>query len=475
MSTIDQNIRLVRYYPHHFLEVGRITPVKRRCPAMSAHEDEAIVGMKASCEVPAENRTITEQKSTKQMHKNVLLVSLCWAFGIGAAFIQLSTSALVAVRFVGTSFSTVPVGLLFLMGCGSALFVPRHQNRYGGGIVYTVATAVGMVGALIQSLAVQFHSNGLSNESAMVLLVLGSALQGYVYACTTRCRLLVTEFATKDFLPTAVSLVIGGGTIGALIGPLLARVTADMTSVKFAGTYIHVMILYFLFHITVYFIDFKRTILKSMGANEETDDKNAQENNDNSSCRSLRELIRYKEYVVLILIQAISYSTMAGLMLGTPLAMTEDLWDFDRVQVAMMLHLFGMFLPSFVTGKIISKIGSYETASLGFVILLLGAGILLTGMELAVFYCGITLIGIGWNLSFVAASALVITTYSSTEKSVAESCNDTVVLISLGIVAVFSGSILDAIGWRPFVIFFMAFASPAFILTVWTVKTQEHS
>ena len=113
-----------------------------------------------------------------------------------------------------------------------------------------------------------------------------------------------------------------------------------------------------------------------------------------------------------------------------------------------------MFLPSLVTGKIIAKIGSWETSSLGFITLLLGAGILLIGSELSVFCSGITLIGIGWNLSFVSASAAVTRTYSKAEKSTAESFNDTTVLTFLGVVAARAGSVLNGIGWSSFVVFF---------------------
>ena len=415
--------------------------------------------------------------STRDMHKNVLLVSLCWALGIGSAFIQLSTSSLVAERFVGRTYSTIPVGSLFLVGCVSAFFVPKHQIEYGGRVVYAVATVTGIIGALMQFLAVEFHGRGmLSGDGAMALLVFGSVFQGYVYACTTRCRLLVTEFASEEFLPTAVSLVVGGGALGALIGPLLGMATATMTSVQYAGTYAQIMLLYFFYHVTVYFIDFKRPEHKSEETTRESEIESAHDtfDNDETGGRSLKELIRSKEYMVLVTIQASSYGSMAGLMLGTPLVMGDIGWDFNNIQTAMFLHLFGMFLPSLVTGKIISKIGSWETSSLGFIILLLGAGILLIGSELSVFYSGLTLIGVGWNFSFVAASAAVTTTYSKAEKSIAESFNDTFVLTSLGVIAVCAGFILDGIGWKSFVIFFIGLTCPMFLLTVWwTIKSHR--
>ena len=242
------------------------------------------------------------------MLKNILLLSLCWAFGIGAAFVQIGTTSLVTEIFVGTSYSTVPVGSIFIVSFVGAAFVPSHERRYGAKCVYLVATFLAMIGVVIEIFALELHQSGqVDGWGAFSLILVGSMFQGYCYAATTRLRLMVSGFATKEFLPKAVAIVIGGGVLGAFIGPQLVNYTKDMTSTLYVGTYIQIVIMYALYFITVCFIDFakpKRAEKSSKATSgEQHDIQEELEAEKASRPRSLWELLQSTEYVIVVLVQ----------------------------------------------------------------------------------------------------------------------------------------------------------------------------
>ena len=80
-----------------------------------------------------------------------------------------------------------------------------------------------------------------------------------------------------------------------------------------------------------------------------------------------------------------------------------------------------MFLPSFITPSIISRIGTHFTMLLGFVLLMFAEYLLLLPPSLPLFFVSLALIGLAWNLAFVAATALLTTTYEPSEKDLVSS------------------------------------------------------
>ena len=75
-----------------------------------------------------------------------------------------------------------------------------------------------------------------------------------------------------------------------------------------------------------------------------------------------------------------------------------------------------MFLPSFISPSIISRIGTHFTMLLGFILLMFAEYLLLLPPSLPLFFVSLALIGLAWNFAFVAATALLTTTYEPNEK-----------------------------------------------------------
>src|SRR5690606_9847030 len=128
---------------------------------------------------------------------------------------------------------------------------------------------VAMVSALMCATAVWIES--------FVLLVISTLVAGYYSANAQLYRFAAAELVHASFKEKAISLVLAGGLIGAIIGPNLATYTKDVAQYPFMGAYLALFFVALAGLITITFIDF-------------TDD--ARSNAASGTGRQLGEIIR---------------------------------------------------------------------------------------------------------------------------------------------------------------------------------------
>ncbi|WP_244913782.1 MFS transporter [Pantoea coffeiphila] len=114
----------------------------------------------------------------------------------------------------------------------------------------------------------------------------------------------------------------------------------------------------------------------------------------------------------------------------------------------IQLHVLGMFLPSFFTGKLITRFGVIKIMLAGsscFGILIVLA---LTGTSLGSFAGALIFVGLGWNFLYIGGTTLLTTTFTPSEKGIAQAINDMTIFAvglssSLG-----AGALLNVLGWE---------------------------
>jgi len=397
--------------------------------------------------------TESKGKHPDGMIRNILLLSCGWCFGVAAPFVQISTSAVVAQELVGTEYATVPLGVIMVVSAFSAGTVPMLSERYGTQRVYLSGALLGLFGATLCFSAVQW----LEGSTAFALFVAGSFPQGITYACINGFRFTAVQLSTTDFAPKAISLVIAGGIFASVAGPLVALWSRTALEVNFAGAYLHVMVLYVFLFISIYFIDFSKAPSKQ----HNTDPEKATP----VEKRPLFAIVGRRKVLAVIALQAISYSGMAALMSALPPAMILDGFSFNQSTFAIVAHMLGMFVPSLFSGDLVAKFGKYRFMVFGFLILLLGSLLFLVNRSLEIYIIGILIVGIGWNFSFVPASAIFATFFTPAEKSYVVSFNEFIVIGILGIVIASSATILNALGWVNFTVVFSVYVGIGLVLS----------
>ncbi len=164
--------------------------------------------------------------------------------------------------------------------------------------------------------------------------------------------------------------------------------------------------------------------------------------------RSWSEIASNPKLAMAILGGVVGYAVMNLLMTATPLAMMCSRLSFAQTAQVIQWHVIAMFAPSFFTGALIQRIGIMPVMLLGCLLSLGSIAVSLTGIELAHFEAALILLGIGWNFLYVGATALLTENCRKEEAARVQALNDTLVFLGVTAATLFSGAMVNALGWQ---------------------------
>jgi len=358
---------------------------------------------------------------------NVNLVLLCLAQGL---FLTNNITFVAINGLVGLSLA--PVGwmaTLPVMGyvVGSALstgVVARSQARWGRRASFQLGLLVALASCGLGVYAVMHH--------LFWLLVLTTVVAGYYSANAQLYRFAAAELCDPAFREKAVSLVMAGGLLGAVIGPNLATYTRNMLDVPFAGAYAALAVVALVALVIISFIRFPATPVQQAKRDEG---------------RSLREIARQPTFVVAALTGALSYGVMNLLMAATPLAMQVCGLSFENTALVLQWHVIGMFAPGFFTGHLIKRFGTLQIMAVGALLNFVCILIALSGIELHQFLWSSFLLGVGWNFLFTGSTTLSLSTYRPAEKDKAQAALNFCIFGTMAVTSFASGALVTTQGW----------------------------
>ena len=364
--------------------------------------------------------------NTTQMHRQVGVLA-----GAQALFQTVSVLVMTIGGLAGAHLSnradmaTLPIASMFL-GTALAMFpasalMAKAGRRFGF-----------MLGALLGVLGGAVAAYGIWTGSLM-LLALGTFFVGTYQAFAQFYRFAASEIADDRFRPKAISLVLAGGIVAALAGPSLARLGETWLGPQYFGSFI-------LLTVTAA-LGFGVLIALKMPSTEKiaiAHDKG----------RSWGQIVSHPTYRVALFGAVTGYGVMILAMTATPLAMVHHHHSLTTAATVIQLHVLGMFLPSFFTGALISRIGALWVMLLGVLLLALHVLSTWTGTGFTSFASALILLGVGWNFLFIGATTLLTTTYSPAEKSRAQATND-MAIFAVGLACSFgAGGLLNIFGWQ---------------------------
>ena len=149
--------------------------------------------------------------------------------------------------------------------------------------------------------------------------------------------------------------------------------------------------------------------------------------------------------VALVAVQVV----MTFVMTMTPLHMTAHGHDLAAVGIVLSGHTFGMFGLSPITGRMSDRFGSVPVILAGLVVTaaaaLLAAGAPPDGGVLL--FIALFLLGYGWNLGYVAGSALLTHGLSLAERTRLQGLTDGLIWSSAAAASLGSGVVVAAAGY----------------------------
>ena len=371
---------------------------------------------------PATNTGATSRASSR---RNVLFLALCQALFMTSTSAIVTTAALIGYSLSDDkALATLPLAMQFIAVMAVTIPASLLMKRIGRRSGFSIGLCIGLVGAGLAIVAIR--------EADFVLFCLASLLIGIFNGFGQYYRFAAADTAEEAFKSRAISLVMAGGVI-ASVGPLLANYSKDLLPGDvFAGVYLLVGILYIASLITLRFVNIPLP-------NEEER---------RSGGRPLLQIMRQPLFIVAALGGVVGYMTMSMLMASTPLAMQDVGHNFFDTAQVIQWHVFAMFAPAFFTGHLIRRFGTLTVMFAGTVLLAVCVAVNLAGVNLAHFWIGGIMLGVGWCFLFVGATSLVTETYTPSEKAKTQGANDFIVFGVVACSALLSGVLHELVGWQ---------------------------
>ena len=335
-------------------------------------------------------------------------------------------------------WATLPISMIVFGSMTTAPWLSPLMQRNGRKFGFMMGAFSGMVGAMVAAIGLYFGN--------FLLFLAGSYITGIYMSAQGFYRFAATDTASDGFKPKAISYVMAGGLISAIVGPQLNKVVGDINPViPFLGSYLTIVAINFFGLFLFMFLDLPAGTRGQPATTKPV-------------LRSRKEMLTDPPILVAIIVGMVSYALMNLVMTSTPLAVVGCGYGTDNSNDIVTAHVLAMFIPSFFTGHLIAKFGVTRIMALGLVILAFAGVAALAGVHIAdeatapslfSFYAGLILLGIGWNFGFIGATAMLSKSHSADERGVVQGLNDLIVFGGVTVASLASGGLMNCSGGSP--------------------------
>jgi MFS family permease len=361
--------------------------------------------------------------------RTALVLTLAQAVIGSAAPISMSIGGLAGHYLLDAdkSLATAPVTAFTLgvaLGAIPAAAIVRAIGQRSGFQLGTFVTALG--GAV---------STWAFFVPSFWLLAVGMLIVGAGGAFVQQFRFAAADNAPPAFKARAISWILAGGVVTAVLGPQIVIFTREaFAPVMFAGAFASIIGLAAVGAVILAFLPRLRAGQGGPAA-------------DSRPPRPLAEIVLQPVFFVGLLCAVGSYALMSFVMTGAPLAMVGCGFTTDEATLGISWHVMAMFAPSFFTGALISRFGKERIVAAGLLLLVACALVALSGIQLWQFWTALILLGIGWNFGFIGATAMVAEAYRPSEKGKVQGFHDFVLFGFVAFASLMSGQVYNGWGW----------------------------
>jgi len=319
-----------------------------------------------------------------------------------------------SLQFVFSMLTTLPASLLMV--------------RFGRRPVFIGGVSIAALSALTQGLSILIENFTLFCVASMTL--------GIAHGCAGFYRYAAADSADEKDKPRAISYVLAGGLLAALMGPEIARNTVMLVPDHlYAGCYFSVAVVQ----------------LISLGFLAGV--KIPKPERSQSGGRPIGVFLGMPAFIAGAISAALGYAMMSYLMTATPLQIVNVAKLGTSANATIIQwHVVAMFAPSFFTGHLISRFGVKTILTVGIVLYLTAIACALGGGGFWWYFSALALIGLGWNFLYIGGSTLVASVASPEERGRVQGMADLVTTTLVAIASLAAGALHSQFGWEVLVL-----------------------
>jgi MFS family permease len=362
------------------------------------------------------------------VHRNVPLLAGAQALYWVGQVIAIIVAALVGQMLAPHRLlATLPLACITLGNIAVTRTLSRIMQERGRRAGFTLGSLAGLIGGALNVAAIAWGS--------FPLFCVGCAVLGLYQASAQYYRLAATDSVDAASRGRAVSLVLAGSIVAAIVGKPVADWAKDLVpSLSFAGSYL-------IFSAcalgTLLLFPLMRFAPPSPAVKAGTA----------PAGRPMSEILRLPLFRTALANAAIGQGIMVMVMQSTPLAIAASGHHVTAGSWVIQWHVLGMFVPSFFTGRLIDRHGAALVA-LGGVAAFAASGIVATiGTGFFDFLISSCLLGIGWNFTYIAGTTQITASHRPEERGrVQGTAEFTIACVGAG-ASFAAGSLLHLVGW----------------------------
>src|ERR1700738_2143337 len=343
--------------------------------------------------------------------------------GANSAVIFATGSIVGATMAPDMSLATVPLSMYVVGLAAGTLPTGAISRAYGRRVAFLIGTGCGMLTGLLGSFAIL--------RGSFALFCCATFLGGLYGAVSQSYRFAAADGASTAYRPKAVSWVMAGGVFAGVLGPQLVQWTMDIwPPYLFAFSFVMQALVALI----------AMAVLAGVAAPKPAP-------SDLQGARPLLKIVRQPRFIAAAFCGIVAYPMMNLVMTSAPLAMKMCGLSVSDSNFGIQWHIVAMYGPSFFTGSLIARFGAPKVVATGLLLEAIAVTIGLSGITALHFWATLIVLGVGWNLSFVGASALVLETHRPAERNKVQAFNDFLVFGMMAVGSFSSGQLLANYGW----------------------------
>ena len=357
---------------------------------------------------------------------NVVVLGFTNAMAFAVTPMMMLVGSLLGVELAPSAqWATLPIAMMVV---GTALgVVPATQlmQRIGRKYALWLFMLLSLLACLLASHSLLLKSFGLFCLSASIL--------GFSNATFQQIRFAAMECVPLEQGATAASLVLLGGVLAAIVGPELAVMGRELTTVDYQGSF---------------WLVAGTTVIAALLLSLYTPAPQLSVAKITAS-RPTMELVKTPAFILAVTSGALAFAVMTFVMTCTPISMHNhhghSLLDTKWV---IQWHIAAMFLPSLVSPLLFRLLGAKGMMLTG--LACYGCTIIIGLMNITVigFWMQLVVLGIGWNFLFVAGTALLPSSYKQGEQFKAQAINDSTVFSIQALASLSAGWAIGLTSWQ---------------------------
>ena len=375
------------------------------------------------------------------------LLALAQAINLTCAVLLVTVAALAGSTLADQpTVATLPYGAQFAAVMALTYPASMAMRRWGRRPVFLGGSWILVLSGLAGFAALE--------RGSFAGLVIAHGLAGAYFACANFYRFAAVDPLPPALRPTAMSLVVAGGVLAALVAPPLASGLREAHGqAPYAPVYGMLAVLGLLNLLVLRAwpeAPATTPVAPPDPAGTSTQAASSMSRPPTPPAGSV-PAVRATDWRTPALVAmgsaAGGYAVMNLLMVQSSLVM-KDLCSFTESAQAIQAHVLAMFAPAFLTGHLITRWGTRPVLVMGF--MLLAAASLCGVFPLAYghVFAGLVLLGLGWNFTYVGGGALLAERVSGAQRHRWQGLHDTAIAACATIGALLPAAALQWLGWR---------------------------